>query len=257
MENFIQKFLTCRNMTDDSNFVSSFPIIIVKINDQIRKLLVYKFTGEHFSNYAVLGILDEDLTIERESFVRWLESLSYLIHLNPRNGIDESYNLILSNFKNNYYARHILYTQEGYDLITNKPSFSPTGSVQRTVMLDIKYDQGIILFGNECFFDETNKVLENGFFHSFEEYERNYFLNRAELKTWGDITAVDYACFNIRRLSSACKTAWVRNACTNYLKNLSAPEAQNFLLQLLDSVISQKQQDGYENKEEQSTPFKM
>lgn len=240
MDKIDNQKINCENLEQYESLIDSFPIVLLIINNQLRKALVYKFTNNNRENYILLGIVNSSERVEKEQFERWLQVLNYLIHYDITNGLTESYVSLLRLFRNSLFTRNVLFTQEGYDIITNKEAFSPKKEVIRTVSIDLLPNNDGIAFSNSCSFNDSNKALSTGFFNDFYTYESSYFLNPVEINEWGYQNALDYAKFNSGRLTKNCKTQWIKDACSKYLHNLSSEKSQFFLLELLDAIISQE-----------------
>lgn len=244
MEEFIQKYLGCKNLQNYSNLINSFPIIYVNLHNQMKRLLIYRFINNKIPNYIVIGKYDENFIFDKEHFSEWLNSLNFLIHYDLKSGITNDYLIELEKFKNSFYFYKLKFTQEGFDIINNKQLFIPTGNIQRTVKVHIKLQDNDLIFDNNCYFDSTDKVLSGDFFHDYSEYEKKYFLNKKELETMRYYDVLDFAKINLNRL--------INSTNIEYLKKLSndplTKQDQIFLLQALDFAISQGNEEIANNK---------
>lgn len=244
MEEFIQKYLSCRNLENYEDLIDGFPIIYVKLNNQMKRLLIYRFVNNKMPNYIVIGKYDENFIFDKDQFSEWLKSLNFLIHYNLKEGFTEEYLRQLEIFKNSFYFSRLKFTQEGFDIINNKQLFIPTGNIQRTVIVNIKLENGDLIFDNSCYFDPTNKVLSGDFFHNYSEYEKKYFLNKKELETMGYYDVLDFAKANLNRLISSTGIENLKNIS----KDLNIKQNQMFLLQSLDFAIAQCNEEIIEEK---------
>lgn len=245
MEEFIQKFLSCRNLENYKDLlIENFPIIYVNLNNQIKKLLIYRFKNNNITNYIVIGIFDENFVFDKDQFSGWLKSLNFLIHYNLKEGVTGEYLRQLEFFKNNFYFSRLKFTQEGFDIINNKQLFIPTGNVQRTVIVPFKLENGNLIFDSSCYFDPTYKVLNGDFFHNYSGYEERYFLNKKELETMGYYDVLDFAKVNLSRLISVTGIEDLKHISTD----LKDKQDQMLLLQSLDFAITHCNQEIIEEK---------
>ena len=102
MEEFIQKYLNCRNLENYEDLIDGFPIIYVKLNNQMKRLLIYRFVNNKMPNYIVIGKYDENFIFDKDQFSEWLKSLNFLIHYNLKEGFTEEY---LRQEFNNYFDK--------------------------------------------------------------------------------------------------------------------------------------------------------
>lgn len=246
MEEFIQKYLSCRNLENYGDLINSFLIIYVKLNNQMKKLLIYRFVNNRIPNYVVIGKYDEDFKFDKERFFEWLDNLNYLIHYNLKSGITKEYILRLQNFKNSIYFSSLKFTQEGFDIVNNKQLFIPTGNIQRTVIVNIKIENNDLMFDNGCYFDPTNKVLMGDFFQDYSEYENKYFLNQKEMSTMGYYDVLDYAKLNMWRIAHVTNNETLREMISENVDLNSNKQNQTFLLQALDYAISKENESSKE-----------
>lgn len=248
MEDFIQKYLSCRNIENYGDLINCFPIIYVKLNNQMKRLLIYHFTNNRIPNYIVIGKYDENFVFDKEDFIGWLENLNFLIHFNLKSGITKEYIYRLQNFKNSIYFSKLKFTQEGFDIVNNKHLFIPTGNIQRTVIVNIKVENDGLVFSNRCYFDSTNKFLLGDFFQNYSEYEKKYFLNQKEMTVMGYYDVLDFAKLNMWRIADATNNGNLKKMIQNNADLVTNKQNQIFLLQVLDFAISQETENSKQEK---------
>lgn len=229
MDKFIQRVLACANIEENNNLVESFPIISFSYQNEEKRFLLFRFSNNGIPNYAVIGLVKENIAFDRESFLNWLQNLYQLIVSRPNS---DRINL-LKIFRESNYSKNILYTQEGFDLINGKQYFTVGGLISRTVLVSchVCEDQSIEFY-NEVKGNTYNQFLNGDLFQDYENYEQNYFLNYTEYHTMAYCNVLEYVQYNRNRL---LKMANIKNHSVDV----------HYLIQLLDSYLANGLSEGY------------
>lgn len=200
MDKFIQKFLACSNMQFSDNIISLFPIIMEDYNGEMRSFLLLRFSNNGLPNYLVIGMLKEDLVIDKDSFIKWLELLKEILTFNKTNA-NFSYQEMVNLLKNSRYFNGILYSQEGFDLINGKQHYTLGGLISRTILIPCQVlSDASIEFGNGIIFNRDNQFLNGTPFKEYQDYEENYFLNISEYRLMSYYDILTYVKDNANRL---------------------------------------------------------
>lgn len=224
MDKFIQRILACANIDDQDSIIQTFPIISAYYHNVEKRLLLYRFTNNGLPNYAVIGVFKDGFLIDRDRFFEWLKKLNQLILARP----NAEKLTMLENFRESEYFLHLLYTQEGFDLINGKQYFTVGGLVSRTVLIPCHVCEDYsIEFSSKIEENEYNQFMNGPVFRDYEDYEKNYFLNYSEYHTMAYCSVLEYVEFNRKRLLNK------EEKITQFMTD------NKFLVQILDSYLAQ------------------
>lgn len=234
--------------SDIPSIFYKFPIIRVqKQNGENENLLLYLFQINNKPDYLVLGKFPQDLlsTLNSNLFQEWLTHLDTMLRfdlLGSTAQLEAEYLKEMATVEQSYFAQHIEWTQEGFDLISGKQNFSPKGTLQRTVVLDTEIKDQSLLFGASYYslFPEESLCLGK-LFASFQDYTDNYFLNQNDLQDMSFEQASAFALFHRYRIVKYIRNhrhgeGWMEAYCHEALSpNLEQSEIS--VVQLLDSIV--------------------
>ena len=133
--------------------------------------------------------------------------------------------MIFNNNTNIDIVNKIMFTQEGFDLITNKFLFTD-GLIERTLIFDDSFNH----------YDDLVKEENFNYFKSIEEYYYNYFLTDDEIKKLSLEQMLDYVDYNKSRLENVI-IANSKKLQEEYFLLDNWKEENLFLVSFIDSKI--------------------
>lgn len=201
---------------------------------EFQKFNTYKDTSDE-TNYVVLGRFyvkeNEIWKTDYEMVQKYILSLikNYLLPfdlIKSRKIHDMNLRkFIFNNDLNDSIINRLEFTQEGFDLITNKFLFTG-GKIERTIMFDNSYNH----------YDELVKSENFKYFKKIEFYYYNYFFNDNELNNITLDEVIRYVDFNKLRLENVIIAN--SNSLQQIYFSLNDWKAENeFLVTFVDSQI--------------------
>ena len=202
--------------------------------------MIYEFQKQLYTNdnniyYVVLARLSVNNQSNWKSVYKALEeNILSLIKtytlpfdfLKKRKLYDKKLELLIFNNKNiNNIITNIEFTQEGFDLITNKFLFT-NGRIERTFNFDNNYN----------YFDNLIKNQDKLIFNKIENYYYNYFLTDYELTHMNLQQIMGYVDYNKNRLENII-IGCPKNIQDEYFKINNWQDENRFLVTFVDSQI--------------------
>lgn len=195
----------------------------------------YDFVNNNLPNYVVLGrFFSKSYENWKNDYVSLSENITSLIrtYLLPFDVIRtrklHDMNLkkiVFNNRSNEDIINNLEFTQEGFDLITNKFLFTD-GKIERTLIFDNSYNH----------YDDLIKEENSKYFKPLSYYYYNYFFNDNELNNISLEQVIRYVDFNKLRLENVV----IANSSSlqqTYFSLNNWKEENNFLVTFIDSQI--------------------
>lgn len=166
---------------------ANFPIIVLKGNDGVSSYsIVHRFSNNGQLDYAVIGkVFAESLIESIHDYKDFISLLSALFKTSDKKRRSE----LLDEVKTSNFFKQVLFTQEGFDLISGK-HFYTNGDIQKTIVTANAEQDGVLVLDSlysevsenkvQNFQNEKGVITEIKPFDSFEKYESNYFVNRKD-----------------------------------------------------------------------------
>lgn len=233
---------------------SSFPVIVLKGEDEITSYsIIHRFKNNGEYEYAVIGkVFAESLVESLRDYKEFIMMLSNLFRTNNK----RSRNELLSELKLTKFFKQVLFTQEGYDLITGKHLYT-NGEIQKTIMPRTSIEEGTIVFDST--YEEvkeskvTGMINESGvpteikLFDTFDKYDENYFVNQKDFMKMETKEAASFVSDNYSKILSYINSnypSFYRNA-TSIKEFETQEEKIAYMAQLLDVLQEAQFGDKY------------
>lgn len=229
---------------ENSKISNGFPVMLVQnsLGEQ-EELLLHCFQKDAKPDYLIIGKFAQNRRPNLKSVqdIEWFRLIKALIQNKSLQTNYDSYLKAISALTTYSMTNSILFTQEGYDLLTGKFLFTKDGKIQRTVQLDCITQGESLLFGNKYYsVNHDNKVKTANLFDSFQKYQDEYFMNNSDLENMNAETAQAYAIMNNRRMLKYMQKIQPNWQDGHYDKTLERNPTKigDYSLQLLDVVTS-------------------
>lgn len=195
----------------------------------------FLFTKDESTHHVVIGkFLAKENSDWKQNYLVLEEKIMSLInnYMLPCNLFKKRkfYNmkmksLIFNNNTNIDIVNKVMFTQEGFDLITNKFLFTE-GLIERTLIFDDSFNH----------YDDLVKEENFNYFKEIEEYYYNYFLTDNEIKKLSLEQILDYVDYNKSRLENVI-IANSKKLQEEYFLLDNWKEENLFLVSFIDSKI--------------------
>lgn len=163
-------------------------------------VIVHEFTKNDVRDYVVLGKLkDMPNVLSGVEYVEWLVNIRKLIKNYKTRDTPNNFNF--DKFLKSNITSNILFTKEGYDLITNKFKYL-NNELDRTVKFKTSCREGRLLYEPPA---DAN-VLSNRNFHGIEYLQNHYFFTKEQVKKIERINFIKYVKANFNKINNIPKT---------------------------------------------------
>ena len=156
-------------------YSEEYNIISFNNNGKLEYLLVHEFDNNLGHNYLVIGKFTQNIQNIKVDGVIYKNTIKRVIEKYKYN-----YKELLKNNTYKYYEvaflKNILFTKEGYDLITHKFLFT-NNEIIRTIKIEQNNVDGINYYTNKYYSLEDE---QNDSFKEFDYYEKFYTLRKEE-----------------------------------------------------------------------------
>lgn len=205
--------------------------------------IIYEFIKNDVKDYIVIGKLLKEYIGDRK--IRYIDWVALTNRLIKNQNLKDDKRTILRNFEYHKFLDHdvtktILFTKEGYDLITNKFLYT-NSEIERTVDFNVIYsNDGEIRYDVKPFLDKYLQK-EDIFFKPIEELENNYFLSDSQLKSMSEDNFLRYIKDNQGKLIRLLKAN--RRYREEFEKLKTDAERINYLMQIMSIMERQYEMD--------------
>lgn len=216
----------------DENF--SIPVFR---NEKRREILViHQFVNDEKKDYIVIGRFDaEKLKFSIERVKSWLNIIRSLV-TNYKSNCKyrkDDYDILLYKLSCAELTQNFEFTQEGYDLITNKFMFTDN-VIERTIHID-NYDHN-----NELVFDNKYEYLVNkdSAFNNLTYYENNYLFTEKEKARLTLDQILEYTKYNYEKMKKVLansETSWHKDVYKQFQEQ--GLTIEDFFAQMIDIKI--------------------
>jgi hypothetical protein len=224
----------------------NFALLNFFMDGKEELLLVHEFMANDKKDYAVIGkIVGDRSKVSRIKILQWVSIIQDLVTNYKTNKKQEQigyqysyYKLLLNNI-----TASVKFTQEGYDLITNKFLFTDN-KMERTVNINRQVIKDGLIFDNKYnLINEKNRINQQTAFCDIKYYDENYFFTPSEKSHLGMDQALAYIRHNPEKLRKALISLdgpWYKNMYKDF-KNKEL-EMDKFLLQVIDAKMELQEQ---------------
>lgn len=164
--------------------------------DHKEIVIMHEFVKNNKKDYVVLGKLkDEQSTLSGMEYVDWLVIARKLI-------TNYKFKSLPNNFEYEKFLKHniisnILFTREGYDLITNKFIYT-NNLIDRSIIVKTSCKPDRILYESPV----DGSILSNENFFDIKYLDKNYFFTKRQINRMEKRNFVKYIKNNLKKINN-------------------------------------------------------